>query len=449
MPKADQIPGNIEPPCTENICHSHHHAPIYPYKSSSRQVSPTVSDGPQPSSSTRRQEKLKSTMEKEIWNQTFSFPPQELARMLSPKIPKPDTDTAGKLLQLDDCKCTVDEQPFLHALNDVVARIDTFDPQPPGSAESASYPGLVKFLMDCVKACHKALDRQPGLPPRQERWYEKLEFTVARKVGDRVDHASPLWPDITGGKGISAFRGEQLYWRPPREKPNHRITLPVELKNNWRDMVSQAATYARSLFSANPMRIFALVLAFNQEQSTLRFLVFHRSGLTTSEECNITKEDGLKEVAHLFLTLTCWRTAEDAGFITCYSHSAYLLPRDQDGTNHVSAEVERILFWHHCIRGRMTLVSRLRLSSDTPQDATNLPRIVPKPLMELTQRRSTRLLKKAPASSNPARSSSYTGHSRGHESRGLPPVGYTTAPREEGEQADGRFFLQADHLGTS
>jgi len=306
-------------------------------------------------------------MEKEIWNQTFSFPPKELARMLSPKTPKPDTDAVGKLLQLDNYECTVEGQPFLDALDDVVARIETFDPQPPGSAESASYPGLVKFLTDCVEACHKALDRQPGLPLRQERWYEKLEFTVARKVGDRVDHASPLWPDITGGKGISAFREEQLYWRSPPEKPNHRIALPVELKNNWRDMVSQAATYARSLFSANPMRTFALVLAFNQEQSTLRFLVFHHGGLTASEECNITEEDGLKEVARLFLTLTCWRTAEDAGFITCYGHSAYLLPGDQEGTNHVSAEVERILSWHHCVRGGMTFVSRLRLPSNTLQ----------------------------------------------------------------------------------
>ena len=304
-------------------------------------------------------------MGKEIWNQTFRFPPKELARMLSPKTPRLDTDAVGKLLQSDGYECTVEKQPFLDALDDVVARIETFDPQPPGSAESASYPGLVKFLTDCVEACHKVLDRQSKLPPRQERWYEKLEFTVARKMADHVDHASPLWPGITGGKGISAFRGEQLYWRPPPEKPNHRITLPVEVKNNWRDVVSQAATYARSLFSVNPTRTFVLVLAFNQEQSTLRFLVFHHGGLTPSEEINIAEEDGLKEVAYLFLTLTCWRTAEDAGFVTCHSHSAYLLPGDQDGTNHVSADVEKILFRHHCVRGRMTFISRLRLPSNT------------------------------------------------------------------------------------
>ena len=378
------------------------------------------------------------------------FPSKELARMLSPKTPRLDADAAGELFQLDHYECTVGTQPFLDALDDVVTRIKAFAPRPPGSAESASYPSLVKFLNDCVEACHKALDRQPELPLRQERWYEKLEFTVARKVADRVDHASPLRPDIMGGKGISEFREEQLYWRPPPEKPNHRITLPVELKNDWRDMVSQAATYARSLFSANPMRTFALVLAFNQEQSTLRFLVFHHGGLTASEECNITEEDGLKEVARLFLTLTCWRTAEEAGFVTCYSHSAYLLPGDQEGTNHVSAEVEKILSWHHCVRGRMTFVSRLRLPSDTPQAATNPLRIVPKPVVELDLRRPARLLEKALASSNPARSSHHTGHSRGHESRGLPPVRSTTTPREEGEQEDGWFFLlQADDLGTS
>ena len=390
-------------------------------------------------------------MIEEIANQTFSFPSEELARMLSPKKPKHGIETAGKLLSLDQYDCTVDGEPFQAALKDVVARFRTFTPQPAGSGESASYPSLAEFLTDCVEACHKALDGQRGFPDRQARWYGELEFIVARQVGDRVDHAPPLRPDIAGGKGISAFSEEQLYWKPPLAKPAHRITLPVEVKNNWRNMVSQAATYARSLFSANPMRTFALVLAFNQERNTLRFLVFHHGGLTASEEHDITKKEGLKEVARLFLTLASWRTAEEAGFITCYNHSAYLLPRDQEGTNHVSAEVEGILSWYHCVRGRMTFVSRLRLPTNDPSAAPSSFRTVPKPLMELGLRRSARLLEKALTSSNPARggSAQRPGRSRGRRSRGLPPVRSINTPREKGERTDGRFFsFQADDLGT-
>jgi len=248
---------------TENI--SHHHVPIHP---SQILFPPGIAHRLGSSSTLELHSASGGTEahngERDLEPDIQIPPPEELARMLSPKTPTPDTDAVGKLLRLNNYECIVEKRPFLDALNDVVARIHTFDAQPLGSAESASYPGLVKFLTECVEACHKALDRQPELPPRQERWYKKLEFTVAWKVADRVDHASPLWPDITGGKGISAFRGEQLYWRSPPEKPNRRITLPMELKNNWRDMVSQAATYARSLFSANPMRTFALILAFNQ-----------------------------------------------------------------------------------------------------------------------------------------------------------------------------------------
>lgn len=114
-------------------------------------------------------------------------------------------------------------------------------------------------------------------------------------------------------------------------------------------MVSQATTYTRRSFSANPMRTFALVLAFNQEENTPR--LFHHGDLTASGECDITEQDDLKEVVRLFLTLASWGMAEEAGVFTCYSDTIYLLPEDQEGTSHVSAEVEDILSWYLCIRG--------------------------------------------------------------------------------------------------
>ena len=120
---------------------------------------------------------------------------------------------------------------------------------------------------------------------------------------DSVEGAAPLKSDITGGNGISAFSKERLYWKPPPDKPTHMITIPVEVKDDWKTMTSQAATYARCLFSASPTITLALVLAFNQGINALRFLVFHHGGLTASKELNITKSDGLKDVARIFLTL--------------------------------------------------------------------------------------------------------------------------------------------------
>jgi len=339
----------------------------------------------------------------------FSFPSLELARALSPKTPKHGTEAAGELLSLYKYDCIVDGQPFQDALDDIVAQLGTSAPQVAGSGESAPRPTLAKFLTECVEVCHNSLDGH-GFPDSRKRWYEKLEFPVfGRTVGDCVDHASPLEPDIAGRKGISAFGQEQLYWKTPPGNPAHGITLPVEVNNNWRDMVSQAATYARCLFKAYPMRTFALVSAFNEEQNALRFLVFHHGDLTASEECDITKRDGLEGVVRLFLTLASWNTAQEAGFVTCYSQTTYLLPMDQEGTIHVSAEVEYILSWYHCLRGRMTFVTRLRLPASGPSAISKPLRPVPEPLVELGSvplRRSARLLEKESTSSDPAKGSS-------------------------------------------
>ena len=157
-----------------------------------------------------------------------------------------------------------------------------------GSAESAHYLGLADFLTRCV---------------------------------------------------ILKFAGERFYWKPPPDKATHRITLPVEVKTSWKDMVAQAATYARCMFGASPMRTFALVLAFNHNSNTLRFLVFHRGGLTASDGCHTAERDGLKEIARLFLTLALWRTAEEAGAVGCCSYGTYLLPADKECEMHVSAAV--------------------------------------------------------------------------------------------------------------
>ena len=161
-----------------------------------------------------------------------------------PLSKKPKSGVVEEFLQLDDCDCIVDKQPFKEALKDVVTELKTFTPSA-GSGESASYRSLAEFLTGCVKTCHVALDKRIEFPLRQDRWYKDLEFIVGKAVVDSVDGAASLKPDITGGNGILAFAEERLYWKPPADKSTHRVTLPVEVKKQWKDMVSQAATYAR------------------------------------------------------------------------------------------------------------------------------------------------------------------------------------------------------------
>ena len=351
----------------------------------------------------------------------------------------------------------VDEQPFKAALEDVIAGFRTFNPPPARAPEKDYYSGLARFFTGCIKACHDALDKNQTIFPIQERWYKNLEFTVGKPVMDGVERAAPLKPDITGGNGISAFSEERLYWKPPPDKPTHMITIPVEVKNDWKSMTSQAATYARCLFSANPTITFALVLAFNQGTNALRFLVFHHGGLTASKECNITKRDGLKDAARLFLTLTSWRTPGEAGIITCYNDTTYLLPGDKEGTRHVSAEVNHTLSRYICVRGRATFVSSLRLPGSSPRtDPEPASGKISEPLVDSDgpMLRCSGSQKKPQSTSGHAQDHALrVSRSRAREARIITPVTSTTALRGDPttestpavpEQTDGEFSRTAD-----
>ncbi|KAF9508307.1 hypothetical protein BS47DRAFT_1266153, partial [Hydnum rufescens UP504] len=56
------------------------------------------------------------------------------------------------------------------------------------------------------------------------------------------------------------------------------IDIVIEVKNDWRDLIKQAATYARALFCSNWTRSFALVIGVNQVSKSARFMFFHRGG---------------------------------------------------------------------------------------------------------------------------------------------------------------------------
>jgi hypothetical protein len=325
-------------------------------------------------------------MRRKIANQTFSLPPLELSRALSPKTPKPGVGTPEKLLSIDQYHCRVDGKAFDDALRDTVTQLKTFT-LPAVSAEKPAWClNLAEFLTNCVRTCHDALDKREGLPSCQERWYKDLEFAVGRRpAADGVGGTATIKPDVMGGNGMLMLKEEPVYWKPPMGNPAYQIALPVVVNKEWKGMVSQAAIHARSLFGASPMRVFALVLAFNHENNVLRFLIFHHGGLAASEEHNITKADGLKAMARLFLTLAIWRTAEEAGIITCFNDTAHLLPADQEGTRCVSAVVETMLFRSLSVRGRMTHIFRLRLPTSAPLPVSQpLEKELPKTFAEST-----------------------------------------------------------------
>ncbi|KAF9781406.1 hypothetical protein BJ322DRAFT_1213405 [Thelephora terrestris] len=281
---------------------------------------------------------IQGVIEEEIVDQTFLFSSSELARILSPKKPKTNAVLSDGFFGIDDYDCTVDGSAFGDALDDLVGQLPSFSTI--GTAEQGGYKSLANFLTESVTACYNVLDKRNEFPKRPERWYSDLEFVVGISMADGTEDAAVL-RDIMGGNGISKL-DERLFCKPPADQFAYQTMLPVEVNNCWRAMVAQAATYARSLFGANPMRVFALILGFNHDDNQLRFLVFHRGGLAASHPYDLTQEDGLKEVARLFLTLVSWRTAAEAGFIACGNETTHLLPVDKEGEQHVRAKVTHI-----------------------------------------------------------------------------------------------------------
>ncbi|KAJ7725084.1 hypothetical protein B0H16DRAFT_1595211, partial [Mycena metata] len=87
-------------------------------------------------------------------------------------------------------------------------------------------------------------------------------------MGDTVENAFPVKPCLLGGNTLVASNGstakDTLFWSPPSDQDGIRAEIPVEVNDDWPELIFQAATYARCLFSANPSRTFALVIGYNE-----------------------------------------------------------------------------------------------------------------------------------------------------------------------------------------
>jgi len=224
---------------------------------------------------------------------------------------------------------------------------------PTVGSERPWYTPLAVFLNNCVDVCHGALDSH-GSTKRDHRWYNRLKFIVYdRPTEDGVDGASAVRPDLVGG--LDLVLGERVAWSP-QDSLTKQALLPVEVKENWALMVAQAATYARCLFSDSPSRQFALVLGFRHTTAELRFLVFHRSGLTASKSFSVASKEGQKDILRVFLSILRWASPNDAGFLEFCDDFDMSLLRHKDDKTGVVASVAEVLHDGLCVQGRASRV---------------------------------------------------------------------------------------------
>ena len=182
--------------------------------------------------------------------------------------------------------------------------------------------------------------------------HKSLSFS---KYDDGVDGAHALKPELVGcDQEIS--KSKKVPW--------HAIRIPVEIKNSWPDMVAQAATYARCMFAASSGRQYALVIALNHISTEVRFLFFHRGGLTASPAFNLKQNDGWMHFIGAMVGLASVENRFSFGMDHSFDNSQIALPLDGRW------KVDEWLFIGNCIRGRATQVVRVSRISQAAEPKT-------------------------------------------------------------------------------
>jgi len=216
--------------------------------------------------------------------------------------------------------------------------------------ERAWYAPLAVFLNNCVDACHGVLDNLPGSAERGSRFYNHLKFIVHDKpMLEGVEGVLPVEPDIVGG--LDLVPDERVAWSRGNTSTN-QVLIPVEIEASWPPVVTQATTSARCLFSASPSRQFSVVLGFRHTSAQLRFLVFHRSGLTGSKPCSIKDPQGQKDILQIFLSILEWTSANDAGLLEFFDDFEMPLLRHEGDKTGTVARVTEVLHDGPCVQGR-------------------------------------------------------------------------------------------------
>ncbi|KIK53212.1 hypothetical protein GYMLUDRAFT_207582 [Collybiopsis luxurians FD-317 M1] len=175
--------------------------------------------------------------------------------------------------------------------------------------------------------------------------HSALKFHVwDKQMKDGIDGAHPLKPDIAGVLGEET--PDTLFWSPPVEGESEMV-IPVEVKEVWSTLVLQAGTYARCMFSASPLRQFVLVIGYDHQKRLLRFLVYHRAGLTASQPLELTSVEGQKHFVLVLFSILTWQTRANAGFPAWCNEAQLYLPRSD-----AAVDIVRILHNSSCVRGR-------------------------------------------------------------------------------------------------
>ena len=160
---------------------------------------------------------------------------------------------------------------------------------------------------------------------------------------DRLDSEKPLKPDILG----------LLRSRTPRKKVSWiDVATFIEVKALLVEAIKQLATYARNHLTFNQRLSFSIAMHFNHETLSLRFLCFHRSGISTSPQLNLKQEGGFRSFIEHMVGLLSIADENGFGLDMTRFEDVYLI-------NNLKYKIVRTIQMRKSICGHATVVYRL------------------------------------------------------------------------------------------
>ncbi|KAL0952126.1 hypothetical protein HGRIS_008754 [Hohenbuehelia grisea] len=209
------------------------------------------------------------------------------------------------------------------------------------SGETRYYPPFVAILNAIVAAFKK-------LFPKATSYYVKREvkfFVYDKEMAEAVEFSECLKPDILGALA-NVFNGVgNCSW--------FDAELFGEFKKDWKKLLAQAGSYARSAFAAGDNRLFVPSITFNHVTSIFRLCFFHRGGVIATPPMNILTYEGFKGFVTAITGMWNWENAEAAGHYTAQTHSHFSF-------NEELYQIDKLFCRRICVRGRATRVFGLR-----------------------------------------------------------------------------------------
>lgn len=171
-------------------------------------------------------------------------------------------------------------------------------------------------------------------------------------VGERDGEPEGSWnalkPDLLMFSG-ELLSNEDFSWS--------LVDAIMEVKDDWPDLLWQAATYADCMFAApvTPMQIyrrFVMALLFNHKTMEFSFACFHRSGCTRTPPISITTQEGFDRLIRILVGIKSIASMEAAGYDES-AMSGPLLKKYKFG---------KVICQREGVSGRKTILTRRALN---------------------------------------------------------------------------------------